>query len=383
MNTGPEERMRTPRIIARAVGSVLVLYAWSGYQAFAASADSALLKAKQQAEAKGYVFYTKRDEILNRAKKEGNLRGLIGVENSLKALTEAVRRKYPFINVEVETLRTIDDGQKALLNVKGGPGKFDIARTTPTLYSEWLPLVWKVDLLGMAEQRVLDIPPQMIDPTNRNVIALGSRVVAVAYNKDLVSPGHVPKSWEDMLKPEWKGKKFATDINPAEIAGLVPAWGLEKTLDFARKIAAQQPIWSRGAARSVAAVTAGEIPLLLHGASHSLVIGAQRKDPRGVLQFVLLEPVPVRFRIEQAILATASNPHAALLWLEFMASPEGQKLMDEHEPLVASLYSKGSAAEQAIRGKKLSVVNWEQNVQIEQWIEKLTEAYGFPRATTK
>jgi len=378
------ERMRICRLLARVVGSVLILCSWSAYlEAFAAPADSALLKAKQEAEAKGYVFYTNRDEILNKAKKEGNFRGLIGVAGSLKPLAEAFRKKYPFIHVEVQTLTTVDEGQRALLSIKAGQTKWDIARTTPTLYSEWLPLVWKVDLLGMAEHRVLDIPPQMIDPTNRNVIALGSRVVAVVYNRDLVSASQLPKSWEDMLKPEWKGKKFATDINPAEIAGLVPAWGLEKTLDFARKIAAQQPIWSRGSTRSVAAVATGEVPLLLHGASHSLAVSAQRKDPRGVLQYVLLEPVPVRFRIEQAILSAGSNPHAALLWLEFMASSQGQKLMDEHEPLVASLFSKGAAAEQAIRGKKLSLVSWEDNVQIENWVEKLTDAYGFPRGSTK
>jgi iron(III) transport system substrate-binding protein len=342
-----------------------------------------LLKAKQAAEGKGYVFYTNRDEIVNKARKEGNFHGLIGVAGSLKPLAEAFRKKYPFIHVEVQTLTTVDEGQRALLNIKAGQTKWDVARTTPTLYSDWLPHVWKVDLLGMAEQRVLEIPPQMIDPANRSVIALGSRVVAVVYNKELVSSSQLPKSWEDMLKPEWKGKKFATDMNPAEIAGLVPAWGLEKTLDFARKIAAQQPIWSRGSTRTVTAVAAGEVPLLLHGASHSLAVSAQRKDPRGVLQWFLLEPVPVRFRIEQAILSAAGNPHAALLWLEFMASPQGQKLMDEHEPLVASLFSKGASAEQAIRGKKLSLVSWEDNVQIEKWVEKLTEAYGFPTAGTK
>ena len=378
-----ETTIRAKRIIALTLGSALILCSRFACLAFAAPADSSLLKAKQTAEAKGYVFYSTRDEILSKAKKEANVRGLIGLVDALKPVTEAFRKKYPFINVDVQTLRTVDESQRALLNVKAGQAKWDVARPTPTLYSDWLPHLWKVDLLGMAEQGVLDIPPQMVDPTNRNLIAVGSRLVVVVYNKDLVSPGRVPKSWEDMLKPEWKGRKFATDINPAEIAGLVPAWGLEKTLDFARKIAAQQPIWSRGSTRSVAAVTVGETPLLLHGASYSLAVGAQRKEPRGVLQFILLEPVPVRFTIEQAILSTGSNPHTALLWLEFMASSEGQKLIDEHEPLIASLYSKGAAAEQAIRGKKLSLVNWQQNAQIEQWIEKLTEAYGFPTATMK
>jgi hypothetical protein len=69
--------------------------------------------------------------------------------------------------------------------------------------------------------------------------------------------------------------------------------------------------------------------------------------------------------------------------MEFMAGPEGQKLIDEHEPLTASVYSKGSATEQAVRGKKLSVVSWEDNARMEQWIGKLVEAYGFPKADLK
>ena len=96
-----------------------------------------------------------------------------------------------------------------------------------------------------------------------------------------------------------------------------------------------------------------------------------------------MEPVPLRISVEQAILATSRNPHAALLWMEFMAGPDAQKLIDEHEPLTASVYSKGSATEQAVRGKKLSVVSWEDNARMEQWIGKLVAAYGFPKADLK
>ena len=350
----------------------------------AAAAGSALLKAKQEAESKGYVFFTNHDEILSKAKNETKLRVLATLEGSLRATTDAFKKRYPFVDLQVETFRTIDESQRFLLQLKGGAAhEWDIIKTTPTFYSEWLPHLWRVDLLGMAEQKVLDIPAKMIDPKNRNVIALGARLAVVSYNKDLVPPGQLPKTWDDMLKPQWKGRKFATDINPAEIAALVPAWGLEKTLNYARQIASQEPIWSRGASRSATAVTAGEIPLLLFGASYSIAVRAQRKDPRGTTQFAILEPVPVRYTLEQAILSTSKNPHTALLWLEFMARSEAQKLIDEHEPLIASLYSKESAAEQALRGKKLSIVSWENNEELEQWITKIVEAYGFPTATVK
>ena len=379
------------QITARIVSALyFVLLLGGGFvvrDVFAASVTPAVLKAKQEAESKGYAFFTSRDEIISRAKKEANVRALTGagLEASLPPTTEAFKKKYPFIDAQAREVGGTDGSQRFLLELKAGAAKdWDLARTATDAYSEWLPHVWKVDILGMAEQGILDIPLQMIDPKNRNVVALASRFSVVVYNKNLVPPAQVPKTWEDMLKPEYKGKKFAADIHPTEVAGLVPGWGLEKTLDYARKIAAQEPIWFRAsAARPLAALAAGEIPILLFGANYGSAVRAQRKDPLGVIQFVALEPVPVRITVEEAILATAKNPHAALLWLEFMASAEAQALIDQHEPLVASVHRKGSAVEQALRGKKLSVVSWDDHQKSQQWIAKIAEAYGFPRAEMK
>ena len=48
-------------------------------QALAASASSALLKAGKEAESKGYVFFTDREEIVSKAKKEAKLRVITGL----------------------------------------------------------------------------------------------------------------------------------------------------------------------------------------------------------------------------------------------------------------------------------------------------------------
>jgi hypothetical protein len=355
---------------------------WNTF-AFSASPTPALLKAKQEAEAKGYVFFTNHDEILSKAKQEGKLRVVAGVTRSVQATTEAFRKRYPFIDIHAETLSGLGDAQKLLLEIKAGVAKdWDVVRPPTGYHTELAPYLSKVDILGMVEHGILEIPRQMIDPKNRNFVALLTRFHVFAYNKNLVAPAQVPKSWEDLLKPEWKGRKFAIDVNPLEVAALVPAWGLEKTLDYARKIAAQQPIWIQGSsARVLTTVGAGETPAYF-GPNYGGVKGYQEKDPLGVMQFVVLEPVPLRITIEQGILATARNPHAALLWLEFMAGAEAQKLIDKYEPLVASVYSKDSAAERAVRGKKLSVISWENNAIVDQWMGKIVEAYGFPKAST-
>jgi len=375
-------RVSTAGTIAAALISIILSPCLTCSSALAAAGNSALLNAQKEAESKGYVFLTTHDEIVSKAQQEGKLYLQSGFSTgTIQATSEVFRKKYPFIDLQVDPLEGSDVAERLLSEVQAGVAKWDIIRTAIVVYSGYLPHLWKADLLGMSQQRVLDIPSQTIDPKNRNVIALGNRFVVVVYNKNLVPAGQVPKSWEDMLKPEWKGKKFATDIIPQQLAALVPVWGLEKTLDYARSIAAQQPIWVRGGNRPLVALSSGEIPLLLFVGTYSAAVRAQGKDPLGAVQYSILEPVPVRFVLEHAILATAKSPHAALLWLEFMAGAEAQKLIDQHEPLAASLYRQGSAAEQALRGKKLSVVSWEHNEKMEQWVEKIVEALGFPRET--
>ena len=363
---------------------VFILCCWMAAQdAFAGAAGSALLKHKQEAETKGYVFFTNRDEIVSKAKKEGKLRVVAGDASALKAIAGAFKGRYPYIDLQAESTTGIDSIQRFLLEIKSGAAiEWDTSKIETTLYREYLPHLWKIDLLGMAEQGVLNIPPQMVDPTNRNIVASSTRFEVVSYNKNLVAPNRIPKTWEDILKPEWKGKKFGTDPRPQAIAALVPLWGLEKAVDYARKIAAQEPVWIQGGNRAVGTVVSGETPLFL-GPTYSIVRRHQNKDPLGTIQFTILEPVPVRSSGEQGILASAKNPFAALLWLEFMAGAEAQKLLDQHEPMVASLYTKGSAVEQELRGKKLSVISWENNLKMDEWLAKLVEASGFPKTERK
>jgi spermidine/putrescine-binding protein len=354
-----------------------------GAAAVAATPNQGVLKAQKDAEAKGLIFYTSRDDIIAKAKQEGKLRVLAEMEPpNIKASIKAFAQKYPFINLHIEEITGTDAARRNILEIKSGSAKnWDILHLSTDFYNEYLPYLWKVDILGMAEQGILQIPPPMIDPKQRNVVGYYSRFQVTVYNKKLVA-GDKLNVWEDILKPEFKGKKFAADIRPTEIAALVPAWGLEKTLDFARKLAAQEPIWVRGGSRTITSIMAGEIPMMI-GPNFHTTRRAQKKDAAGNLQYVALEPVPLRLSLEEAVQVNAANPHAALLWLEWMASPEAQKLADEHEPSSSSIYIKGGDVEQALRGKKLSTVSWDDHQYMDQWQAKVLEVYGFPKAEGK
>ena len=355
-----------------------------GHSLFAAAPSPALQKAKNDAGAKSYTFITNRDEIVANAKKEGKLRVLANIEPpTIKATTPAFMKKYPFIDLYVEETQGTEQMQRRFLAIQSGMAKeWDIIPVSTELYSQHLPYLWKVDVFGMASHQVLAIPPQMIDPKNRNVMALFSRFQVTAYNKQMLPSTQVPKTWEDFLKPDFKGKKFAADVRPQEIAALVPAWGLERTLEFARRVAAQQPIWIRGASRTLTAIMASEIPLLM-GPNFHTVKRAQSKDPAGRLDYVVLEPVPLRLAPHVAVQLGAQHQHAALLWLEWMASAEAQQLADEHEPLASSVYVRGGVVEKELKGKRLSVSSWDDQGKIEEWQGKIVAAYGFPKAEMK
>ena len=350
----------------------------------AAAPAPALLKAKQEAEAKGYIFETSRDEIVAKAKKEGRMRALSSLEpETMKAVRDAFKAEYPFLDVYVEELTGTDSNQRFMLEMKAGMAKgWDVAHISTDYYQEYPPYLKRFDVLGMARSGVLRMPVELIDPGNRNVVASTSSLQVVAFNNKLIPADKVPETWEGFLKPEFKGRKFVADIRPTEIAALAPAWGLEKTIDFARRLAQQQPVWVRGGSRTLASMIAGEYALFI-GPNFHTVKRSQAKDPTGVLDMKLVEPVPTRLSDATGVLNTAANPYAALLWLEFLASPKGQKLADEHEPFGASVFVGGFAQEQATRGKKLSVVDWNHFTKMQDYQAKIVEAYGFPKEERK
>ena len=344
-----------------------------------AAAGSALQKAKQESEAKGFIFETSRDEIIAKAKKEGRLRVLTSLEiESLKPVSEAFKKKYPFIDLRAEEISGTDTYQRVILEMKAGTASgWDVNYLTTDYYDDYFPYLKKFDVLGMAQHGVLQIPTGMIDPTNRNIISYTTNTQIVAYNKKMIADANLPNTWEDFLKPEFKGKKFVVDIRPQEVANLVPAWGLEKTLQFARAIAAQNPIWIRGHSRTIAAMAAGEYAMLL-GANLNATKRAMDKDRMGVLNYKVVEPVPIRIADHEAVYVKAASPYAGLLWLEFIGGPETQSIINRDHK--GSVFFPGTTPYQLTQGKKVSLVAWEHAPQLEELQKKVFEAYGFPKA---
>jgi ABC-type thiamine transport system substrate-binding protein len=155
--------------------------------------------------------------------------------------------------------------------------------------------------------------------------------------------------------PDFKGRKMMVDICPIMFSTFAACpdqgMGVEWMVNYAQKIRAQEPIWVRGFSRTLTAMNAGEYPLYLGVYYHS-TMRLMRKSPQNNLELKFIEPVPATLFEAEMVLNSSRNPHGGLLFLEYQASAEGQKIIDDREPLKASIHFPGSVASKQVKGKK-------------------------------
>jgi iron(III) transport system substrate-binding protein len=330
--------------------------------------------------AESFLTVGSRDEIIAKAKKEGKLNAISSLDaGTFKPMVQSFSKKYPFIEVRMQEIGGPEALQRFLLELKAGTVKdIDSSEASSEFYVENAAHALKIDILGMAQKGILGINPRMVDPEYRNVVAVATNICSIAYNKNRLPANAVPDKWEDFLKPEFKGRKFIVDVRPQCMASLMAGMGEEWVIKYARQIKDQQPVWLRGNARAMGALATGE--LALHQMTfYNSCVEASRKDPTQSLVCKILEPTPALLRENQFILKNAAHPHAALLFIEHMASREGQKVLDDYEPLKSSVYTDGEVSK-LTKGKKLSVNDHRTFQNTPRWMKLVVDAYGFPRA---
>jgi ABC-type Fe3+ transport system substrate-binding protein len=147
----------------------------------------------------------------------------------------------------------------------------------------------------------------------------------LAYNKRNVKPDDVPKTYEDLLKPTWKGRQIINDTDNFEwFDGLLKFWGRDKGMAYFKRLAQQDQIFQRGARGRIQLVAAGEAPLTIGYGPH-----AQSFVNQGApIEWVPLEPVVV---IVNSISIAQRAPHAAAakLFIDFLLSKTAQTKLRE------------------------------------------------------
>ncbi len=155
-----------------------------------------------------------------------------------------------------------------------------------------------------------------------------ARIVGVimAYNRNTLPVAMAPKSWSDLLRPEFKGRKLVIqDSAGGTCFNQMYLLGQKLGQDYLRRLADQKPI--------VVATTPQLIDLLVR---NEAMIGATVDHYRafepdavkaGIVGVYPTEGMPLA-TAPIAIFRDAPHPNAARLFVDFVLSAEGQTLLD-------------------------------------------------------
>jgi iron(III) transport system substrate-binding protein len=170
-----------------------------------------------------------------------------------------------------------------------------------------------------------------------------------AYNTRLAPVRTLPKTYDDLLDPKWKGKLMMEGTKAEWFAGILQILGQERGLKYMRELAKQQPSPREGHELLAQLIVAGEgvIDINIPAAS------VERMKERGApIDWTALGPAPATM-VGAGVAAQAPHPNAARVFLDFLLSRDGQKVMQTPGRLIA----RGDLAnEQAVMLKELKIV---------------------------
>lgn len=298
-----------------------VLHQFLGASAIAFAC--ALLPAHAQQPDKALYDYSgpdRMERIVAAAKKEGTLTVYASIaQRDIAKLTEMFEKQY---GIKVVVWRS---GSSEVLS---------------RLLTEWRGKTYKADLIydpvteleALSREQMLqavnspvfkDLMPGSVSSNRERANVLLS-VIVQGYNTKAVKKDDLPKTYNDLLDPKWKGK-IGIEAHEADWLGAtVKRLGDEKTgIKLFRDIAAANGMMvHKGHSLTKNLVVAGDMPVLLTVFSYMV---EQAKREGAPIDWFALEPVIARANAI-GISRLAPHPNAALLFYEFLLGPDAQTL---------------------------------------------------------
>ena len=168
-----------------------------------------------------------------------------------------------------------------------------------------------------------DLPPASI-PSHRTWFPDRFNFYVVAYNTTKIQRAEIPKDYASFADPKWKGRLAVEATDAVWMATLIKSGGASTGLDYFRRLSALRPAVRQGHILLANLVVAGDIAVGLT-AYHSNVVPLRRKG--APIDFVPVQPVVAQPQ-GIGVARNAPHPHAALLFVDYVLSPEGQQLFE-------------------------------------------------------
>jgi iron(III) transport system substrate-binding protein len=289
----------------------------------------AALRAETAADPAQFTGPDRTARLIAGAKKEGvlNLYSSAITEHIAAVITE-FEKKY---GVKVRLWRGGSEEilQRTVTEARGGHFEMDVVETAAP------------QIVAIGREKLLqDVRTPISADLMRETLIPGepwfpSRLIIFtgAYNTNLVKRADLPKSYEDLLDPKWKGKLGIEADDNNWLMGLGNALGEEKALKLFGNIVAKNGISVRkGHTLMANLVASGEVPIALTIYYHEVEPLKRAGAPIDELD---LAPV-LAFTAGAGVAKRVAHPYAAVLFLDFLLS-DGQRVLAAHDNVATNV----------------------------------------------
>ena len=334
------------------------LYFAAGFLLFSLSATASAIAAVDA-----------RSALIDGAKKETKLMIYSSVSATDTAtLGQRFQQKYPFIKPEFLRLGSERLLTRILQEARGG-------RQFADVYQTGVVEVYLFKQKGMLSQYASAERAAYADyfkDTDGYYTAFFHTSKVIAYNTKLVPAGKAPKSYEDLLDPQWRGKLGL----PSGGGGIrwylamMKELGDDKGEAYMKKLAGQKVIVGQDISAVTALMAAGEYPIAVFSNAHQI---EQMKSQGAPVEWVATRPVLTT----QTVLALpnrAPSPNSAKLYIDFVLSKEGQELLRSFNRIPARTDVEASPP-RLTRGLKFSPYKGEWGEEYDKYAERFRKMF--------
>jgi iron(III) transport system substrate-binding protein len=260
----------------------------------------------------------RRNKLIEGAKKEGRLvvYGTLGID-AARPMLEKFRQSHPYLSIGHFRSGSTGVYNRVVNEGRAGKQEVDIIELSAGPVSDLIRAGF-VDPYRSPETDA--VRPEFIDPRHLWT-AYHYLVVGLAYNKNLVKASEVPKTYQDLLLPRWRGGKMSLERDAGDVfGGLLDSWGEKQGIDYFRDLAKQDVLIRSGYTLQAQLLAAGEIEVVPWSHSQRPLLMADSGAP---LSVEFLEPVLSKAQV-LLLARRAPHAHAAALFIDWALSEEGQ-----------------------------------------------------------
>jgi iron(III) transport system substrate-binding protein len=259
-------------------------------------------------------------KLIDAAKKEGTLTLYTSLaQKDIAPLTGPFEQKY---GITIKAWRSSSENVLQRTVTEAAAKRFDVdAIQSTSIELESLHREKILQKIASPGQR--DLIPGAL-PSHQEWAATYLAVWVQAYNTNLIRKEDLPKSFEDLLDPKWKGK-LGIEADVTEWYSTIALdMGDEKGIRFFNELVKQNGISVRkGHSLLNNLVVSGEVPLALTVYNYMPETSKKKGAP---IDWFVLDPA-VAAASGVAIARRAPHPAAALLFYDYMISPEAQAIL--------------------------------------------------------